>query len=138
LRTGEFAGILGSGALLAYVADAGTPELDAQLMRVWDAVNYGIPSADPHHPSFDARRYWRGPSWPFLNALIAIGFREMGRPDLDNRLRRETAAAIAKNGFAEYFDPLDATACGGMDFTWTAAIWLTWAGLDAEENRGAA
>ena len=138
LRTGEFAGILGSGALLAYVANAGNEELDAQLMRVWDAVNYGIPSADPHHPSFDARRYWRGPSWPFLNALIAIGFREMGRHDLDNRLRRETAAAIAKNGFAEYFDPHDATACGGMDFTWTAAIWLTWAGLDAEENRGAA
>jgi len=137
LRTGDFAGVLGSGALLAYLADAGNPELDAQLMRVWDAVSYGIPSADPHHPSFDARRYWRGPSWPFLNALIAIGFREMGRHDLDHRLRRETAAAIAKNGFAEYFDPHDATACGGMDFTWTAAIWLTWAGLDAEENRGA-
>ncbi|MDW3225074.1 MAG: hypothetical protein R8G34_19670 [Paracoccaceae bacterium] len=138
LRTQQFAGILGSGALLAYVAGAGNPTLDTQLMRVWDAVTYGIPSADPHNPAFDARRYWRGPSWPFLNALIAIGFREMGRPDLDERLRRETADAIAKNGFAEYFDPHDATACGGADFTWTAAIWLTWAGRDAEQVRGAA
>lgn len=138
LRTGAFAGILGSGALLAYVAGAGNPTLDTELMRVWDAVTYGIPSADPHTAVFDARRYWRGPSWPFLNALIAIGFREMGRPDLDARLRKETADAIAKNGFAEYFDPHDATACGGSDFTWTAAIWLTWAGHDAEQARGAA
>ncbi|MEO0380367.1 MAG: hypothetical protein AAF252_08845 [Pseudomonadota bacterium] len=138
LRDGQFANVLGSGALLAYVADAGTPALDDQLMRVWDAVTYGVPSADPHHEAFDARRYWRGPSWPFLNALIAVGFRDMGRHDLDARLRRETAQAIAKNGFAEYFDPNDATACGGMDFTWTAAIWLTWAGQKFDPMRGAA
>lgn len=138
LRDGQFANVLGSGALLAYVADAGNPTLDAQLMRVWDAVTYGVPSADPHHESFDARRYWRGPSWPFLNALIAIGFRDMGRHDLDARLRRETAEAIAKNGFAEYFDPRDATPCGGSDFTWTAAIWLTWAGRELDQARGAA
>lgn len=138
LRDGAFAGVLGSGALLAYLADAGTPTLDAHLMRVWDAVTYGIPSADPQADIFDARRYWRGPSWPFLNALIAVGFRDMGRHDLDARLRRETAEAIAKNGFAEYFDPHDATPCGGRNFTWTAAIWLTWAGRDAEEVRGAA
>ena len=138
LRDGQFANVLGSGALLAYVADAGNPTLDDQLMRVWDAVTYGVPSADPHHDTFDTRRYWRGPSWPFLNALIAVGFREMGRHDLDARLRRETAAAIAKNGFAEYFDPHDATACGGMDFTWTAAIWLTWAGPEHDQTRGAA
>ncbi|WP_319799774.1 MGH1-like glycoside hydrolase domain-containing protein [Roseobacter weihaiensis] len=138
LRDGAFAGVLGSGALLAYLADAGTPALDAHLMRVWDAVTYGIPSADPQADIFDARRYWRGPSWPFLNALIAVGFRDMGRHDLDARLRRETAEAIAKGGFAEYFDPHDATPCGGSDFTWTAAIWLTWAGRDAREVRGAA
>ncbi|MFL4472101.1 hypothetical protein ACERZ8_20285 [Tateyamaria armeniaca] len=138
LRNGRFAGVLGSGALLAYVADAGNPTLDEHLIRVWDAVSYGIPSADPQADIFDARRYWRGPSWPFLNALIALGFREMGRHDLDARLRRETAQAIAKNGFAEYFDPHDATACGGANFTWTAAIWLTWAGQDLEHAKGAA
>jgi hypothetical protein len=138
LRTGAFAGVLGSGAFLAYLAGAGRPELDAHLMRVWNAVTYGLPSADPEAPMFDARRYWRGPSWPFLNALIAIGFRDNGRPDLEARLRAETAAMITKGGFAEYLDPLDATPCGGANFTWTAAIWLTWAGQDAEHSKGAA
>ncbi|MFK7945010.1 MAG: hypothetical protein AB8B85_19160 [Paracoccaceae bacterium] len=138
LRTGEFAGVLGSGAFLAYLAEAGNPELDEQLMRVWDAVRYGIPSADPQAKIFDPRRYWRGPSWPFINALIAIGLRGSGRDDLEERLRSETATLIEQRGFYEYFDPLDATPCGGSNFTWTAAIWLTWAGRDRQSVKGAA
>ncbi len=128
LRTGQFAGVLGSGAFLAYLAGASNPQLDAQLMRVWDAVRYGIPSADPEAAIFDPRRYWRGPTWPVINALMAIGLRDAGREDLEARLRNETAELIEKHGFFEYFDPHDATACGGDCFTWTAAIWLTWAG----------
>jgi hypothetical protein len=138
LRTGQFAGVLGSGAFLAYLAGASNPELDAQLMRVWDAVRYGIPSADPEAAIFDPRRYWRGPTWPVVNALMAIGLRDAGRHDLEARLRSETAELIQKHGFFEYFDPTDATPCGGDNFTWTAAIWLTWAGRDLEQARGAA
>ena len=138
LRTGEFAGVLGSGAFLAYLADAGNPELDEQLLRVWDAVSYGIPSADPQAEIFDPRRYWRGPTWPVVNALMALGLRDSGRDDLEARLRAETAELIQKHGFFEYFDPIDATPCGGSNFTWTAAIWLTWAGHDLEQARGAA
>ncbi|MEP0564630.1 MAG: hypothetical protein ABJC64_09545, partial [Paracoccaceae bacterium] len=138
LRTGAFAGVLGSGAFLAYLADASNPELDAQLMRVWDAVENGIPSADPEAEIFDARRYWRGPCWPIINALIAIGLRDAGRFDLEQRLRAETATLIEQHGFFEYFDPTDATPCGGSNFTWTAAIWLTWAGDGRERAKGAA
>ncbi len=138
LHTGEFAGVLGSGAFLAYLAKAGNPELDTQLMRVWNVVSYGIPSADPEAAIFDPRRYWRGPTWPVVNSLLALGFRDMGRFDLEARLKAETADLILKHGFYEYFDPVDATPCGGADFTWTAAIWLTWAGDDYEQARGAA
>ncbi|WP_342078196.1 hypothetical protein [Yoonia sp. SS1-5] len=139
LRTGAFANVLGSGAFLAYLAGAGNTELDTQLMRVWDAVSYGIPSADPEAPSFHSRKYWRGPSWPFLNALLAIGFTENGRADLAERLRAETEMMLQKHGFWEYFDPLDAAPCGGADFTWTAAIWLTWARHKPDsEMKGAA
>ncbi|MEM6729899.1 MAG: hypothetical protein AAF618_15445, partial [Pseudomonadota bacterium] len=130
MRTGRFAGVLGSGAFTAYIAGADGPDLDAQMKRTWDAVSYGLPSSDPEGPYFDARRYWRGPVWPFLNALIALGLRDSGRHDLAERLRRETAALITKGGFNEYFDPTDGTPCGGADFTWTAAIWLTWAGRE--------
>ncbi len=135
LRTGEFAGVLGSGAFLAYLAGAANPELDAQLMRVWDAVQYGIPSADPEAEIFDPRRYWRGPAWPVVNSLMAIGLRDAGRDDLVARLKNETAELIERHGFFEYFDPIDATPCGGDNFTWTAAIWLTWAGKDRGEER---
>lgn len=139
LHTGEFANILGSGAFLAYLAGAGNPQLDAQLLRVWDAVAFGIPSADPEADSFNPRKYWRGPTWPVVNALLAIGFKSAGRDDLAERLRRETETLITKHGFYEYFDPLDATPCGGTDFTWTAAIWLTWAGKNTESAmKGAA
>ncbi len=127
LRTDRFAGILGSGAFLAYLADAENPALDTQLMRVWNAVTYGIPSADPDSVSFNPRKYWRGPTWPVVNALLALGFKGSGRTDLAERLRSETETLIRQHGFYEYFDPLDATPCGGADFSWTAAIWLTWA-----------
>jgi hypothetical protein len=134
LRTGAFAGVLGSGAFLAYLAGAERPELERQLLRSWDAVTFGIPSADPESPIFDSRRYWRGPSWPVVNALIALGLQRSGRPELEARLRRETRDLITRGGFYEYFDPLDATPCGGADFTWTAAIWLTWASPSAGET----
>ncbi len=137
LRTGRFAGVLGSGAFLAYLAGASNPQLDAQLIRVWDAVRYGIPSADPQAAIFDPRRYWRGPTWPVVNALMAIGLRDSGLLDLESRLRVETAALIEKHGFFEYFDPMDATPCGGDSFTWTAAIWLTWANQDRDQLVGA-
>lgn len=138
LRTGDFASILGSGAFLAYLANAGNPQLDAQLLRAWNAVNYGIPSADPETADFNPRRYWRGPTWPVVNALIALGLAGSGRHDLEQRLRAQTAALIEKHGFYEYFDPIDATPCGGNNFTWTAAVWLTWAGRDREQAKGAA
>ncbi|MEM6275444.1 MAG: hypothetical protein AAF714_00725 [Pseudomonadota bacterium] len=132
MRSGRFAGVLGSGAFTAYIAGAGRPELDAHLTRAWDAVRYGIPSSDPEGPHFDARRYWRGPMWPFLNALIALGLKDNGQHGAAERLRRETSEAIRTGGFNEYFDPTDGTPCGGADFTWTAAIWLTWAGQEAK------
>ena len=135
LRSGRFAGVLGSGAFLAYLA--GVEGMDAQLDRVWRRVRYGIPSADPEGAHFDPRRYWRGPMWPVVNALIAMGLRDMGRVAQAERLRAETAEVIARHGFYEYFDPLDGTPCGGADFTWTAAVWLTWARPDAEAARRA-
>ncbi len=128
LRTGRFANVVGSGAFLAWLAGVEHPEMEVRLIAAWNRVRYGIPSSDPATPGFEARRYWRGPSWPFMNALIAIGLHDSGRLAEAKRLRSETADLITHGGFYEYFDPLDGTPCGGCDFTWTAAIWLAWAG----------
>ncbi len=133
LRTGAFANTLGSGAFLAWLSGDVPPEVEARLVAVWDRTRYGIPSADPGASNFEPRRYWRGPMWPVVNALIALGLADAGRSDLAERLRAETAESIRAGGFNEYFDPMDGTPCGGANFTWTAAIWLTWAGRDAAE-----
>ena len=128
LKTGRFANALGSGAFLAWLVGADGPGFEERLVAAWDRVRFGIPSSDPDAPGFEARRYWRGPTWPFMNALIAIGLKESGRAAESERLRRETATLITNGGFYEYFDPHDGTPCGGADFTWTAAVWLAWAG----------
>jgi len=127
LRTGTFAGVLGSGSFLAWLAGVENVEMEARLISVWNRVRFGIPSSDPAADAFDPRRYWRGPSWPVINSLIAIGLVEAGRSAEAERLRRETVNLIGTVGFWEYYDPLDGTPCGGSDFTWTAAIWLAWA-----------
>ena len=72
-------------------------------------------------------RYWRGPTWAIINALIAIGLADMGRHDDAERVRTLTADLIAEHGFAEYFHPEHGTPAGGGTFTWTAAVWLAWA-----------
>ncbi|SFP07652.1 MGH1-like glycoside hydrolase domain-containing protein [Tranquillimonas alkanivorans] len=127
VATGSFASAISSGAALGLLAGVENAAMEARLARIWDSVRYGIPSNDPAADSFDPRRYWRGPTWPVVNALIAIGLQSAGRVEEERRLRRETAELIRQGGFFEYFDPLDGTACGGDNFTWTAAIWLAWA-----------
>jgi glycogen debranching enzyme len=97
-----------------------------------------VPTHDPADPAFERRRYWRGPVWPVVNALVARGLRDSGRLDAAERLRSQTATLVREGGFAEYFDPIDGTACGGHDFTWTAAVWLAWAGPNAPGYRAAA
>jgi hypothetical protein len=132
LRTGTFAGCLGSSAFLAWLAGIDAPTMEARLKAVWDGVRYGVPSNDPAAANFNPRRYWRGPTWPVVNALIALGLSDAGRTEDAARLRRETVALITAGGFFEYFDPQDGWPCGGDHFTWTAAIWLAWASPNAE------
>ncbi|KAA9010095.1 MGH1-like glycoside hydrolase domain-containing protein [Histidinibacterium aquaticum] len=127
VRTGTFAGTISSGAALGLLAGVENAAMEEKLAAMWDRVRYGIPSNDPATPSFEPRRYWRGPTWPVVNALIAVGLKSAGRIADEARLRRETAELIRRGGFYEYFDPMDGTACGGDQFTWTAAIWLAWA-----------
>jgi glycogen debranching enzyme len=98
-----------------------------QLERVLNKVTYGVPSHDPESDKFDGKRYWRGPTWAVMNLLIGLGLEEMKHP-LAQDVREMTRALIENHGFAEYFDPHDGSPAGGQAFTWTAAVWLSWAG----------
>jgi glycogen debranching enzyme len=84
----------------------------------------GLPTTPPTDPAFDAKRYWRGPVWAVVDWLLAEGLIRNGRRDAAEALLRPLLAAIAREGFAEYFDPLTGAGLGGGRFSWTAAAWL--------------
>lgn len=131
LRSGRFCGVLGSAAFLCWYAGVDDDRMIAPLERVLGAVRFGVPSNDPAAPSYDPIRYWRGPVWANVNALIGLGLAETGHRRLAARLRDDTARLIAGHGFNEYYSPEDGAPAGGGAFSWTAAVWLAWASPSA-------
>jgi hypothetical protein len=97
-------------------------------MRRWRKLSAaGLPTVPPDHPTFDGKRYWRGPIWAIMNWLFILGLERHGEKDFADLLRADTRGLILKHGFAEYFDPLDGSPCGGSSFSWTAASGLVYA-----------
>ncbi len=131
LRTGKFTDAVTSACFLAWYAGAVVGQkadrLLGHLHRFLDNNRYAVPSLDPEHALFNPLRYWRGPSWSVINFLIGEGLRESGHDDLAERMVRDTRRLIETSGFYEYFCPLTGRGCGGANFSWTAAIWLSWA-----------
>jgi len=127
IRTGKFAGSMSSASFLCWYAGIQNETALIEFNRIAAAVKYTFPSHDPDSERFEPFRYWRGPAWGIVNTLIGIGLAEMGHQAQAEKLRGDTAKLIEQSGFAEYFNPVDGSPAGGMDFTWTAAIWLAWA-----------
>lgn len=111
-------------------AGTATPEqakiLDQRYAAWREKVRYGIPTLDPRHAAFDAKRYWRGPVWINLNWMIAQGFAAYGLNQTAASIRDDTIALLTQGGCAEYFDPLTGTPLGAQNFSWTAALALHW------------
>ena len=127
VRSGAWANCVSNASFLNWYAGMDHPGMVAQYDRITDLCRYPVPSHDPTSSRFDAKRYWRGPTWGIMNTLIGLGLAERGLVDRAEALRAATAEVITRHGFAEYFDPMTGDAAGGGTFTWTAAIWLGWA-----------
>jgi glycogen debranching enzyme len=111
--------------LLALDLDAAQKsEVAAELERWLAHSKIGLPTVPPFAPSFEAKRYWRGPVWAIMNWLLIEGLERNGMTGLAERLRTGTIAAIAATDAAEYFDPITGEGCGGAAFSWTAAAYL--------------
>ncbi|KFE33957.1 MGH1-like glycoside hydrolase domain-containing protein [Thioclava atlantica] len=128
-NNGIWSNALTNASFLCWFAGLSSPHMETHLQRVLDAAPYGVPSLAPFDPRFDAKRYWRGPTWGMMNMMIGEGATEQGFA-LGEEVRKRTREVISKYGFVEYFDPMTGEAAGGKAFTWTAAVWLAWAGKE--------
>ncbi len=130
LATDRLVPAVTSAGFLAMYAGAATPEqAEAMVARMdhWLAgAPFGLPTVAVDDPLFDSRRYWRGPAWAIFSYLIAQGLADYGYRGRAAQLAARTARAIGESGFYEAFEPVTGGGSGGGDFTWTAAMWLSW------------
>ena len=134
LNTGVHTGHLSNASFLCWYAGIDNAAMLAKFDRTLSSCDYPVPSHSVWADGFDARRYWRGPTWAIMNAMIGVGLSDMGHHERSEALRRATRQMISSNGFAEYFDPIAGTPAGGGLFSWTAAVWLAWASPSAEKT----
>jgi hypothetical protein len=136
VRSGAFSNGFSNASALCFYAGAGTEtqrrETVAHIERIGAAAKFLLPSWDPEAPMFEAQRYWCGPIWTQMNYIAAKGLAEAGHFALADRLRLDLRAMIEQSGFYECFDPISGGGCIGTDFSWTAAMWLTWASPSRE------
>ena len=128
IRSGAFSNAITNASMLCFYGGAGSTEqrasMAAHCRRILDVCRFGMPSWDPEHADFESKRYWRGPVWAIMNHMIWTGLADAGEAELAARISDDTRKLVETQGMAEYFDPLDGTGLGGMDFSWTAAIYL--------------
>jgi glycogen debranching enzyme len=91
-----------------------------------EVVRYRLTSASKSLPSWDSRRYWRGPVWILLNWLVSEGMRDYGYVSEAQALRSDALQLMAKSGFREYYDARDGSGCGSESFSWSAALAIEW------------
>ncbi|MBV8686612.1 MAG: hypothetical protein JOZ90_11955 [Alphaproteobacteria bacterium] len=132
LLTGRSSGFVTSASFLSFYAGLRDARRDSAMLghldRIAARVRYLMPSLDPDDPGFQMIRYWRGPVWSVVNYMIGTGLGEAGHAGWADKVRADTLGLIESSGFYEAFSPVDGTGSGGDDFSWTAAIWLAWAG----------
>ncbi len=115
--------------LMPLYAGSVSKERAAELVAKLENQNvfgpdFPVPSVPLDSPFFDPERYWQGPTWVNTNWLIIEGLKQYGYHDHAAALAENTIAMVDENGFAEYFNPLNAKPLGAQSFSWTAALTL--------------
>lgn len=112
-------------------AEALRSMLRSEHFRLAD-MQFGVPSNDLAAPTFDARLYWRGPTWVNTSWLIWKGLLSHGYDSEAELVRNGVLEAVTTAGPYEYFDPFDGTGRGSAAFSWTAALFLDMAARSGE------
>jgi hypothetical protein len=87
-------------------------------------VDHWVTTTAKNEPSWEPRRYWRGPVWIIMNWFIMEGLKSYGYDDSVETIRKDTLGLIETGGFREYYDARDGSGCGSTDFSWSAALIL--------------
>lgn len=85
---------------------------------------YPVPSVPLNVRSFDAERYWQGPTWVNTNWLLIDGLARMGYETESAELKESTLKLLATSGIWEYYNPLNGNGMGSPGFSWSAALAL--------------
>ncbi len=85
-------------------------------------VRHWVTTTAQTEPTWEARRYWRGPVWVIMNWFIIEGLKRYGYDDVAETIQQDTLRLIEAGGFREYYDPRDGSGCGSTDFSWSAAL----------------
>ena len=85
-------------------------------------VRHWVTTTAKSEPTWEPRRYWRGPVWVIMNWLVIEGLRRYGYDDLAETIQQDTLGLIESAGFREYYDARDGSGCGSSDFSWSAAL----------------
>lgn len=96
--------------------------------QFWSAVP--PPSVSQADPSFSLRdtgrihqrRYWRGPTWVNTAWLCWLGLVRLGYEQQADQLAERVAAAVAREGLREYYEPQSGSGMGARDFAWSALV----------------
>ncbi len=84
--------------------------------------SWPVPTVPLTSSYFNPYSYWQGPTWVNTNWLIIEGLKRYGYDAEASALAERTVSLVAKSGFYEYFNPLNADPAGAADFSWTAAL----------------
>ena len=123
--------------LYARVCDQDAADRLARELERWRAAaRYAVASTDPGAVEFDPDRYWRGPVWLVVNRMIADGFAAYRHHASAEIIRAGSRELAQRHGLREYYDPRDGKGLGGKDFSWSAAVWLSWLSQARSSDQG--
>lgn len=71
-------------------------------------------------PTFEPRRYWRGPAWPQLTYLLWLATSKDVETSVRSSLVRSMVTGAVRSGFAEYWEPEAGDPLGAVPQSWTA------------------
>ncbi len=126
-KTNKLSTNISCSSFLSFYAGIGNNEKKNKILTsICNSINnnkYYFPSWNNNSKQFNPVKYWRGPVWVIMNFLICIGLYEDNKI-ISQKVLDNTKELIEKNGFYEYFNPINGEGCGGKNFTWTASIYI--------------